>query len=46
MSADLERLGTVLSRELAAGAEDALVDGGLDELLRVVTSSRALPSSE
>jgi len=35
MSADLERLGTVLSRELAAGAEDALVDGGLDEHLRV-----------
>ena len=35
MSADLEQLGSVLSRELATGAEDTLVEGGLDELLRV-----------
>ena len=35
MSADLGRLGTVLSNELEAGAADALVAGGLDELLRV-----------
>jgi ATP-dependent DNA helicase RecG len=35
MSADLSRLGAVLSREFEAGASDTLVDGGLDELLRV-----------
>ncbi|MBT5773348.1 MAG: hypothetical protein HOH95_03125, partial [Dehalococcoidia bacterium] len=35
MSADLGRLGTVLSNELEAGAADALIAGGLDELLRV-----------
>ena len=35
MSADLSRLGAVLTRELDADAADALVDGGLDELLRV-----------
>jgi ATP-dependent DNA helicase RecG len=35
MSADLGRLGTVMSNELEAGATDALVAGGLDELLRV-----------
>jgi ATP-dependent DNA helicase RecG len=35
MSAHLERLRTVLSNELEAGAADALIAGGLDELLRV-----------
>jgi ATP-dependent DNA helicase RecG len=35
MSADLGHLGTVLSNELEAGAADALIAGGLDELLRV-----------
>jgi len=35
MSADLERLGAVLSRELEAGASDTLVAGGLDEMLRL-----------
>jgi len=34
MSADLNHLGAVLSRELEAEAADVLVDGGLDELLR------------
>ena len=35
MSADLKQLGAVLSREFEAGAADSLVDGGLDELLRL-----------
>ncbi len=34
MSTDLSRLGKVLSRELAAGCTDKLVEGGLDTLLR------------
>ena len=35
MSADLTRLGAVLTRELQADAGNALVEGGLDELLRL-----------
>ena len=35
MTADLGQLGIVLSREYEAGAADSLVEGGLDELLRV-----------
>ena len=34
MTADLERLGAVLDDELRSGCADALVEGGLDELLR------------
>ncbi|MPZ98224.1 MAG: ATP-dependent DNA helicase RecG [Dehalococcoidia bacterium] len=34
VSTDLGRLGLILQRELDAGAEDTLVQGGLDELLR------------
>ena len=35
MTADLEMLGMVLERELEAGCTDALVEGGLDEMLRL-----------
>jgi len=35
MSADLQQLGAVLTREFEAGAADALIEGGLDELLRL-----------
>ena len=34
MTADLERLATVLDGELRSGCADTLVEGGLDELLR------------
>ena len=35
MTVDLEMLGMVLERELEAGCTDALVEGGLDEMLRL-----------
>ncbi len=35
MTADLERLAAVLDGELRSGCADALVEGGLDELLRL-----------
>ncbi|MBM3141034.1 MAG: hypothetical protein FJZ92_12720, partial [Chloroflexi bacterium] len=41
MTADLRRLQSVFERELEAGAQDLLVQGGLDELLRL--QARAEP---
>ena len=35
MTADLERLAAVLEREFSSGCRDTLVEGGLDELLRL-----------
>ena len=35
MTAKLAMLGTILERELEAGCTDELVDGGLDEMLRL-----------
>ena len=35
VTVDLEMLGMVLERELEAGCIDALVEGGLDEMLRL-----------
>ncbi|MYE33163.1 MAG: hypothetical protein F4X80_11055, partial [Chloroflexi bacterium] len=35
MTADLKLLGAVLDRELDEGCADTIVDGGLDEMLRL-----------
>ena len=44
MTADLDRLQSVLQRELQHGCDDELVDGGLDELLRRQVRGEQPPS--